>query len=202
MGRSTEGPGAVTAIVLAGGRSARFGSDKLAADVDGVPLLHRAIRAASAVSAEVVVVGAPTGLPVELPSIADVPMRLVRDPERYQGPLAALAHAAAVVAHDRLLLIGGDMPDLQESVLRRLTRWAPGLDGACLVADGWDRPLPLGLAREAAATRAAQLIGDGRQSLRALIASLDLERVPEDEWRALDPEGRSLRDIDRPDDLR
>ncbi|MFN8623891.1 MAG: NTP transferase domain-containing protein, partial [Chloroflexota bacterium] len=48
----------VSAIVLAGGRASRFGADKLAASLDGVPLLHHAVRAVSAVpgATEVIVV--------------------------------------------------------------------------------------------------------------------------------------------------
>jgi molybdopterin-guanine dinucleotide biosynthesis protein A len=37
-------------IVLAGGRSTRFGSDKLAASLDGVPLVRRAVDALAAVT--------------------------------------------------------------------------------------------------------------------------------------------------------
>ncbi len=41
----------------------------------------------------------------------------------------------------------------------------------------------------------------GERSLRSLIAVLDLEHLPEPVWRGLDPDARSLRDIDRPEDL-
>ena len=40
--------GRVAAVVLAGGESRRFGTDKLAAVVDGLPLLDRAVAALSA----------------------------------------------------------------------------------------------------------------------------------------------------------
>ena len=49
----------VTGIVLAGGRSTRFGGDKLAAEIGGRPLLHLAIEAVAGVVDEVVVVVAP-----------------------------------------------------------------------------------------------------------------------------------------------
>ena len=41
---------AVSAIVLAGGASTRFGRDKLAEPVDGRPLLHHAAEAVAAVA--------------------------------------------------------------------------------------------------------------------------------------------------------
>ncbi|MGH2499776.1 MAG: NTP transferase domain-containing protein, partial [Candidatus Limnocylindria bacterium] len=52
-------PARASGILLAGGRSSRFGADKLAADVGGVPLLHRAIAPLAEVCAEVVIVLAP-----------------------------------------------------------------------------------------------------------------------------------------------
>lgn len=42
---SDEQQPAVSGIVLAGGRASRFGSDKLIAEFDAVPLLDRAVAA-------------------------------------------------------------------------------------------------------------------------------------------------------------
>ena len=58
---------AVFALVLAGGASSRFGSDKLAATLDGRPLLHHALEAVAAVADRIVLVVAP-GAP--LPSVS------------------------------------------------------------------------------------------------------------------------------------
>ena len=52
----TPGVQGVSAIVLAGGRSSRFGADKLAASMDGRPLLQHAIDAVARVADEVIVV--------------------------------------------------------------------------------------------------------------------------------------------------
>ena len=163
-----------TAIVLAGGRSSRFGSDKMAADIFGEPLLHHAVRAATSVCAEVLVVGAPSGLPVELPGgMPEAPV-VVLDVDLHEGPLAALAHAATFATQDRMLLIAGDMPDLQPAILERVLTWGDGSDGACLVVDGWPQPFPMGLDRAAASTHSAELVAAGERSLRRLIAGLEI----------------------------
>ena len=191
---------AATAIVLAGGRASRFGSDKLTADVHGEPLLRYAIRAVAEVCEDVLVVGPPTGLSAELPRLDG--LSVVLDAAPYRGPLVALAAAAPVARHDRLLLVGGDMPELQAPLLRRLLAWPQGREGACLVDGGEPRPLPAGLDRRATVELAKALLDAGERSLKALIAALPMERIPEIEWRTLDPDARSLRDIDRPEDLR
>jgi molybdopterin-guanine dinucleotide biosynthesis protein A len=194
-------PAPATAIVLAGGRSSRFGSEKLAVEVEGAPLLHHAVRGVASVCKEVLVVGAPSGLPVRLPDgLASVPV-VVLDVEAYQGPLVALMAAAESATHDRLLVVGGDMPSLVPAVLARLLRWDDAADGVCLVADGWVQPFPMGLDREASLARGSEIVGAGERSMRSLIDALSVELVLEDEWRELDPEARSLRDIDRPEGL-
>ncbi len=197
--RRSMRPVAATAIVLAGGRSSRFGSNKLAADLDGVPLLHHAIRAVATVCAEVLVVGAPTGLSVEPPD--DTDPTVVLDVDAYQGPLVALVGAASAASHHSLLLVAGDMPGLQPAVLERLLAGAHLHQGACLLADGQPQPFPMAVERAALVTHGGELVRAGERRLRALFDHLDLERIPEAEWRTLDPHGRSLRDVDRPEDL-
>ena len=109
-----------TGIVLAGGRSTRFGADKLAARIDGRPLLHHAILAVASVADEVVVVIGSDGARPSLPTDADVPVRVVRDAIAGRGPLAGLA-AGLEAAHGSLaLLVGGDQPWLSPAVLAEL----------------------------------------------------------------------------------
>lgn len=191
---------AATAIVLAGGRSSRFGGDKMAADLDGVPLLHHAVRAVSAVCAEILVVGAPTGLSVELPD--DIASAVVLDVDAHQGPLVALVDAAATASHGSLLLVGGDMPHLVPAVLHRLLSWAEECQGAFLIANGRPQPFPMAVDRAALLVHGGELVRSGERRLRELIESLDVAHIPEAEWRLLDPDARTLHDIDRPEDLR
>ena len=159
--RRTMRPVAATAIVLAGGRSSRFGSDKLAADLDGVPLLHHAIRAVADVCAEVLVVGAPTGLSVELPD--DIAAAVVLDADAYQGPLVALVDAASAATHRSLLIVAGDMPHLEPAVLERLLAGAHEHQGACLLADGRAAALPDG-GRSRGTAGAGAGAGQGRRA--------------------------------------
>lgn len=190
-----------SAVVLAGGRSGRFGAQKLAVMLDGVPLLHHALRSVAAVCDEVVVAGAPGGLPVGMPDGLGVPIVQIPDELAFQGPLVALVHASHHASHDRLLLVAGDMPELQPSILRRLLAFGDRREGACLVADERRQPLPIAVRREVVLDRGAELVGAGQRSLRGFLDTLDAELIDESEWRALDPAARSLRDIDRPGDL-
>jgi len=197
----------VTGIVLAGGRSTRFGEDKLAAEVGGRPLLHRAIDAVAGVVDEIVVVVGADALDPALPSDLLVPVVVARDAVAGQGPLAGLAAGLAVASHPRALLVGGDQPALQPALLRELLRRLDaGAGGAApdvvgLEEDGQLRPLPVALRVATVGPAAGVALTGGTRSLVGLFGGLRVGTLSSDRWRVLDPAGDSLRDIDTRDDL-
>jgi uridine kinase len=189
----------IGAIVLAGGRSARFGRDKLAEVIDGRPLLDHAIAAVRVVATDVVVVAAPAANPA-----VPAGVRVAHDPVAFEGPLAGVAAGLAALdpAVDRVLVVAGDMPSLVPAVLRRLLdAIGAGRAAAVLGVDRDQPPLPMALDRDRAVGATDRLIEAGKTRLRALPEALDAEIVPEAVWRYDDPAGASFRDVDTPGDL-
>jgi molybdopterin-guanine dinucleotide biosynthesis protein A len=194
---------AVTGIVLAGGRSRRFGSDKLEAFVGGERLLDRSVAALALVATEVVVVSEPSTVRAA-PIRPGVPLHLVEDPEPFGGPLVGLLAGLEVAAEPLVLVVGGDMPSLRADVLRVLVARLvhdPDRSVATLAARGRLVPLPMALRTGAATDLARRLLGDGERRLRGLAERLPAAVIEEAEWRPLDPDGETLRDVDRPEDL-
>ncbi len=189
---------AVTGIVLAGGRSSRFGRDKLGATVEGRPLLERAIEAVARIASDIVVVTAPGGAP----SVAQE-VRVVADETAFEGPLAGCLTGLLAAREPYALVVGGDMPTLQPAVLALLLRAldASHADAAALEHLGAMRPLPLALRTGAGTDAARRLLADRERRLRALLEHLAVRVVPETEWRALDPRAVTLLDVDEPGDL-
>ena len=194
----------IAAIVLAGGRSRRFGTDKLSARLpDGRSVLGHAVARAAAVADELVVVIAPgADRPDGLPET----VVLVHDPEPDGGPLMGLAAGLEAVSGEIVLVVGGDMPALEASVLRLLIAAVerdPKVDGARLEVDGSTRAsvLPCVLRRKAARRACGEALAAGDRRLRGALERLATTVVPAAEWRAVDPGGRTLLDIDRPADL-
>ena len=194
---------ATTGIVLAGGRSSRFGSDKLVARVDGERLLDRSVAALDGLVSEILVISEP-GATREMPS-ASVPVRIVEDPEPFGGPLIGLLAGLEAASEPIVVVLGGDMPTVMPAVLRLLVGrlLADDAHGAAILASRGRRvPLPLVLRTGAATDTARALIGDGERRLRSVLDRLATLTLAEADWRPLDPEGRTLRDVDTPADLR
>jgi molybdopterin-guanine dinucleotide biosynthesis protein A len=190
----------VAAIVLAGGRSSRFGREKLAEPIGGRPMLDHAIDAVKALAKDVaiVVVAAPTSA-LRVHGGVDV----VRDEQPFEGPLAGLATGLAALdpALERVIVIGGDMPTLVPAVLRRLLDALDTHEAAVLADDTGPRPLPLAARRSVAAPAVDRLLAAGERRLRALLGELDVAVIAPSTWRADDLDAASLRDVDTPADL-
>lgn len=209
----TRAPG-VTAMVLAGGRSTRFGGPKLGVKIQGQPLLERAIEMVASVADAVIVAGAAVPAAASLDRVGGVAIRSVLDEEAFAGPLAAIAGALRGVTTGHAIVVGGDMPTLVPAVLQAmLDRLASNdtIDAVLLAA-----PLPdvggepteprrqvLPLAIDVAVVSAAALaaLGAGDRSLVRLLDRLRVHEIPVAEWLALDPGGRTLLDVDRPADV-
>lgn len=178
----------LAAIVLAGGRSRRFGTDKLDVDVRGAPLLRHSVDAARRLGADVVVVG---------PARAAVPdgVTVVREDPPYAGPYAAVAAGLAALdpAVDVVLVLAGDLVDPGPLLPRLLDAVAAGAEAA-VALDATGRRQPL-----LAAYRRKPLLGGvaGVDPVnRAAVELLDGLRVVEVEAGA-----GHARDIDTPADL-
>lgn len=198
---------AATGLVLAGGRSSRFGRNKLAEPLDGRPLVAHAVTAIGAVVREVIVLLPPVGDPPALPRTVGqgrVPVRVARDPEPFGGPLVAVLAGLERAREPFALLAGGDMPGLAEPVLAGLLRAlevSEDVEAAVLEFRGRRQALPAALRVGAATIAARRLLGEGERSLHALLRVLRTRELGEGEWRALDPTAATLRDVDLPGDL-
>jgi molybdopterin-guanine dinucleotide biosynthesis protein A len=184
------------AIVLAGGRSTRFGSDKLEAVVGGRTLLGRVLDAVAAAGCDPVVVVTAR----EAAGVAPRRMIGVSEWPRWGGPCAAVA--AGVEALDAageaadVLLLPADLAEPDAAVAALVA--APG-HGVLHDADGHPQWL---LARAPIATlraRVAELRAQGPLAdlpARALLGGLPAIASPASPASLL-----ITADIDRPDDL-
>ena len=167
----------VSAVILAGGRSSRFGRDKLAEPLDGRPLLQHAIDAVRPLVTEILVVTAPGATP----SIsADAAVEIVHDSVGFEGPLSGLLAGLRVARGPVVLVAGGDMPQMVLAVLSSMLEEldVPSVDAVTLEHDGRARPLPMTVRRAPAFAATTRLVAAGERRLRALPEALTTLIVP------------------------
>ncbi|MEO6821477.1 MAG: NTP transferase domain-containing protein [Candidatus Nanopelagicales bacterium] len=166
---------AYDAIVLAGGRSSRAGSDKLGWTRDERTLLQHALDAV-ATAAHVVVVG-------PVPAGAYAPhLTWRREDPPFGGPVAAITTGLDGVTEELTVVLAGDQPAATPAIPQLLECLRAGVDGAVLVdGDGVRQPL-------LAAYRTSWLRGQVRAaaygaSVRSLLIGASIAEVP-DVWGA------------------
>ncbi len=190
-------------IVLAGGRSRRFGSDKLAEPMDGRPLIHHAVLTLASVCREVVVAVAPDREVPDLPAGLGGRLMVQPDAHVFGGPLAGLLTGLEIVSWETVLVIGGDMPWVRPALLRHMAGVLATTGPEAVVLREGDEPraLPLGVRRDRALHEALEVVLEDQRSLRALLSRLVVSELDESDWRRFDRNGHSVRDVDRREDL-
>ena len=192
---SDSGESRVRGVVLAGGRSTRFGdADKALATVGGRPLVARAVDAAAEATDGVPLLSVATDAQAErlTDALGDRSVESVRDDPALSGPLAGLSAALGATDAPWLFVCACDMPLVSPAsvgALRsRLVAAETDTDGDGVeagdgervdavvpVVDGYDQPLHALYRRTAVADALAGLsAGD---ALMALLDGLAVERV-------------------------
>ena len=189
-------------MVLAGGESRRFGSDKALAQFRGEPLLAHVLRGLCAAGFAQVAVAAKQPqkyAPVaeEIAYLARRQIELLEDLRPLQTPLAGLAAGLAASRHALVFACAADMPfAADDALLDALFAVAPAHDAVVPEAGGSLQPL-CGLWRRAPCLAAAEalLAGPrpvGPRAIFALVRTLKLD------WADIRP----FLDADTPEVLR
>ncbi len=180
----------ITGLILAGGASRRFGTDKARVAVEGRAMIARVFEAVSAVTDEVLVSVREGGGDYGLAA------RVVEDAVPGAGPLAGLEAGLRACRTPWLLVVACDMPFLTAEALDAVTRQrAPGLDAVVAqTPDGRLQPLCACYSAAILPVVEAQL-RSGRRSMRGLLERLGAVRV------APLPEA-PRRNVNRPGDLK
>lgn len=172
----------VTGVVVAGGRSTRFGDrEKALAEVDGEPMLRRVVETLGEVAEEVVVNCRPDqqeAFAAALEGVETV-VRFALDEHPDEGPLVGLERALSAVDTDLAVVLGCDMPLADAAALSAmLDRLDPEADAVVPVTDGGPEPLHALYRVEPTRSAARAAIDDGERSLRAMLARLTVRELP------------------------
>jgi molybdopterin-guanine dinucleotide biosynthesis protein A len=188
-----------SAIILAGGKSTRFGRDKAAALLAGKSMLQRAVDACTEVALSLIIVKARGQT---LPDVlTDLRLRTIEDAFPESGPLGGIYTGLAAAEIPYAVVVACDLPLLQPALLRALVELAAGHDAAIPVRNGAPEPLCAVYSRTCIEP-ARERLESHRFSAAGLLEDVDALLVTEEEWQRHDPAGRSFLNVNREGDLR
>ncbi len=186
----------VEGAILAGGASRRMGRDKATVEFEGEPMISRVAEALAACLERVRVVLRPgSASPIDLPRIDD---RL-----DVRAPVSGLHAALSACKTTAVLVTPCDAPEIEPRLLLALLALTPTRDNIDAIvplgADGHE-PL-LAVYRPSALPVLERRVEAGKLSLRGLLEDIRVRSVPIESLRPFDPDLRSFRNRNRPEDV-
>ncbi len=195
----------VSAIILAGGRSSRMGTDKALLPLPGeqdVTFVERLASLLAFYCQEVLLVARDAAQAVDYAIVEPRGARIVTDETRDSGPLMGLYSGLRAMrpSSTHALLVAVDMPCVQPALISFML--SQPLGGALLVPLVEQVPqVLLAVYPRAALPRIEACLSEGRRDLRGLLAVCPVHYLEEAQLRAVDPLLRSFVNINTPEDL-
>ena len=187
-----------TALILAGGESARFGRPKAFVDVGGKSMVRRVADAIAPLAGEIVVSVATGEMAEALRSVLPGPLLAV-DRQHGRGPIEGIARGFEIAHGDRILVAPCDAPLLRTQVYRLLLGALGDHEASVPMFDVFD-PVRA-VYRKAAVLRVLAAPKTPLPSPSSMVDRLDAVFVGAARLRTVDPRLDSFLDVNRESDL-
>ena len=175
-------------VVLAGGRSSRFGQDKAEYHLKGKPLLARVLESLG-VAEERFIVADKAYDGYGVPTYPDLIVS--------QSPLGGLHTALSLAKHDWVAVAACDLPYLSAPYWEALAQYCS--DNEAVVVKRGEQLEPLAaFYNKKIVTHAEQRLNAREFALHKFVASLDAKVIA---WDSLALPDETLRNVNHPDDL-
>ncbi|MDI6731222.1 MAG: molybdenum cofactor guanylyltransferase [Candidatus Margulisbacteria bacterium] len=174
-------------VILAGGKSSRFGKDKALVKFEGVPIIERILSALGMLFRKHIIV---TNHPN---NYAKLGCLVAADIYKNIGPLGGL-HAGLTYSNEALnFIVACDMPLIKPELAAYLIA-ITGYNAVVPVVKGFPEPLLAVYSRQCLAAM-EEMIGVGQYKISSLYEKIDIKFVPEEELKKADPELKSFCNI-------
>jgi molybdopterin-guanine dinucleotide biosynthesis protein A len=175
-----------TAVVLAGGRSTRFGeADKAVADLAGTPMIRRVVDRITPI-VDAVVVNCRAAQRAAIANALDgagVPVAFAEDDYPDEGPMAGMATGLRAVDGEYAFVVACDMPFVDSGFVDYLFERAVGHDAAVPRPDQWFETTHAVYRAAAMADACEAALEAGEDRIVAPLFDLDFVVVDRDEVR-------------------
>ena len=184
----------VAGVILAGGKSSRYGRNKALEEVDGLLLIERVIRVLGSVFEHLIII---TNTPREY-AFLELPM--YEDLVKGLGPIGGINTGLEMIPDDAGFFVACDMPFLNSALVRHIVKKNDDFD-AVVPRIGWKIEALHALYTKGCLPAIRGLIDAKQYQVIKFFEKLRVRYVEENEIRPYDPQLRSFFNVNKPDEL-
>ncbi|MBW2018153.1 MAG: molybdenum cofactor guanylyltransferase [Deltaproteobacteria bacterium] len=193
-GQKSPSPHSVTGVILAGGKSLRYGRNKALVEIKGVRLIDRVVGVMSGIFHKLLIV---TNTPEEY-AYLHIPM--VEDLIKGLGPLGGLYTGLKTISDEAGFFVACDMPFINSSLIRHMIETGKEFDAVVPRVDWKIEPLHA-LYHKTCLPLIEKAIEEGRYQIIRFFDEIRVRYVREEEIRRFDPHLLTLININKPEEL-
>ena len=186
--------GNVTGLILLGGKSSRYGSNKAFVEIDGMRLVDRVAGVMQSIFQRVVLL---TNTPEEY---AYLRMPMVEDFVKGFGPMGGIYTGLTILSDEAGFFVACDMPFLSESLIRHMVDLRNDFHAVVPRMDWMLEPLHALYSKKCLPV-IHEAIGHHQHQILKCFAEMRVRYVDEEELRLWDPDLRSFFNINKPEDV-
>ena len=184
----------VTGVILAGGRSLRFGKNKALVKINGISMIEKISLMLGSLFQHLILI---TNSPREYSFLK---FSMYEDIIKGIGPLGGIFTGLTVMPNNAGFFIACDMPFLNRPLIRHMVEMRKDYDAVIPRVSGKIEPLH-GLYHKRCLPAVEKLVSSGDYRIAGLFNKISTLYIEEDEIRCFDPELYSFININRPGEL-
>ena len=187
-------PKGITGIILAGGKSGRYGKNKALVEMNGTRLIERVIRVMEPLFERLIIV---TNSPHEY---AYLQLPMYEDLIKGLGPIGGILTGLEAISDESGFFVACDMPFLNSELIRYMLEIREGYDAVVPRID-WKIETLHTIYSKSSLRAIRKLIEARDYQVVKFFRRISVRYVEEEEIRALDPELRSFLNVNSPEEL-
>lgn len=185
----------IAGVILAGGKSTRYGTNKAFAEVHGTKLIERVVQTMEPLFERLLLV---TNTPHEY-SYLELPM--AEDIIKGLGPIGGIHTGLETISDQAGFFVACDMPYLNENLLRHMVTLKEDFDAVIPRVGRMVEPLHALYTKQCLPAIRESIDLRAYQAMR-FFQKIRVRYVDEEELRSIDPQLRFFFNINKPEDLR
>ena len=185
----------VTGVILAGGKSLRYGRNKALVTIDGIPLIERAINVMRSLFTHLILI---TNTPDEYTHLK-LPMH--EDLIKGLGPLGGIFTALMTITNQAGFFVACDMPHLNRELIYHMVEVRYDFDAVVPRTQEGTEALHA-LYGKRCLPSIKRLIDSSQYQIFRFFSKVSVRYVDENEIRRFDPQLESFFNINKPDAIK